>query len=310
MEDSALSPVTRAEMAHLRRIDPNRAGRILGILLLLALIASGALTGGLVMLARSWTTTVNLRETYGFFAQILLILNVLLLALAIVDYLMTFWRTLLFASSAVAREKIAGTWDTLILTHTNAWQIIFGKWWGGVSHMALAHQRGLLLRGAALLWLGLTAGINELIPSRADLPLALVIAPLVMLITIMNVMLAAALGLIASLLVPNRMSLAAALALLLLLGLIVAALDLLALTPLLDRLTPLVYTPQVSILTFMLLDGGTLLGFSILGYALPATLNVPLIHVALSLLIYPPLTAAALWSAYRLAIRDGALPVK
>jgi ABC-type transport system involved in multi-copper enzyme maturation permease subunit len=303
LSDSTLSPITRAEMAHLAQRDLRRR-YWLASLLLLALLASVALTGGLIMLARSWTTAVNLRETYEFFAEIVRLLNLGLLALAVADHLALLLHTLLLAAGTVSREKSGRTWDLLILTPLAARQIIVGKWWAVVSHVLLLHQRGLLLRGAALLWLGLTAGINGLMDEAVALPVALLVATLALATPVVAAGLVAAVGVLASLLSSTRRGVLVALALLLALVGMAAALDLLALVPL---FTPADSGESLPVAAFLLLDGGVLLGFASLT-ALPG-ISHPfiLLHSGLGLLGFVSVTATALWLGCWLAARQKAL---
>lgn len=75
---------------------------------------------------------------------------------AIIFHFYTLIRTLIYASSAITREKEQGTWDALVLTRLNAWQILLGKAWATAIHLFPTYFLLAIIRYATILCWSMT----------------------------------------------------------------------------------------------------------------------------------------------------------
>lgn len=299
------SPVTRAELLHLQRHARGRFADLPTQILQGWLIASVVLTGCLLLLGRSGQTTVNIRETYGFFSDILRVLNLSLIAVIIAYHILLLWQTLLFAAATISREHQSGTWEPLILTPMTARQIIVGKWWAVMLHVMSRHGRGILLRGGALLWLGVTPAVNRVLLDAPNV-FMLIIAPTVLLLfTLLSLMLAAALGVTASAARFPRLA-----GLLLVSGVLslLLAVDWAAYRLFMNFsdgsllfLGPVTGASDPLRLTLVFADGGALLSLDLLTPLFTRTSALALAKLLPGLLLYPLLTLALLLLAARLS---------
>jgi len=298
------NPIFTAEQQHLERAS-FRQSRWLTRLSLGVFAVALLLAGALSLLGRSGSlTTVNLRETYTFFSDLLRAVNVALLALLFLQHLLFVSRALLLASATIAREKETRAWDSLILTNVTARQLVYGKYAAVLA--VLFHQQRvlLLLRGAAMLWFGLQPGGNWLFTRFAspDVLSALAAAVVLPLFSVANVALAAALGLVASLLVRTSGA-AFRLGMVLHGGVVLAGLVIQVILLILFGFSAL----SVGGLRngFTPVDGGLWLSLELMGGAFRWA---DILLVMVSLTLYLALTLGALLLARSLAARQGASP--
>lgn len=294
-------PIARAERAHQRRLF--RRGRFL-------LVGYGACIGAIAItgFARSLETPIGrllalppeqisaAMQTAEALVMLMTSFLVLIAHLLIVSF------ALQTASAAVAREKRARTWESLLLTTIDARQIVLGKWWATVQTTFHLYGWLLLWRGAVGLWLVAT---TQNAPAMALFGAGLLIA-----YPSFNIGIAAALGILASTVAGKEGAahrLAVGLHFSIIAGGVLAALGLIALSPLDNSM---LWTSALSLASFAPLDGGMLLFNQMLStsafllpgpavYALSATL-----FIAFGLaLIYGILLAAQ-----RIAVWQRALP--
>lgn len=296
--------MAQAEIAHLERSTSRRGARVFTTLFALALGISLLIGLGLGLMARSGSmTSVNLRDNYLFFRSLLYNVNIVLVLLLAGGHGVLVWETLLAAADAIAREKRAGAWETLVLTRLTGWQIVAGKWWGVQAFVYRRLTWLLALRAIAFLWLVISAdqpflGVAALIAAFA-LPLAL---------AALNMALAAAIGLVASFSSSIVPPVAVALSGYVSAALVYAGFHLLLFQPL---LLPGVRSGDwegfaASALLVTPLDGGVLLAthlgaFNSADY-LPALLRILPVSPAL----YAALIGVSLLAARRYAIRHSA----
>jgi hypothetical protein len=318
-EPGQLSPITRAEMAHLRGVDSGRWSRWVTRFLFGALIASVLLTGCLILLGRSAQNTVNIRQSYAFFSGILRTINLALLAAAVAEHLILVWKTLLFASQSISREKRSGTWDTLVLTRMSARQIVIGKWWGVVSHIILTNQHGILLRGAMIFWFGMTAEINAIIPYVNPGILSIMLALFtVFYYTGLSLFLAASVGMLASFIRIHGLNFIGALATQIMLVGAFFGVDLLLHGFMLDLYLrnsfPFMWLGRSELYFFRsgsiavtLIDGGLLNSFTLLRFSFTSTFMITyLVQVIAGGTMYSLSIAGFLILAMKTAVRNSA----
>jgi ABC-type Na+ efflux pump permease subunit len=195
------NPVMRAELAHQQRAMLRRSGRALRVLFLLALVVSAALVFGAPLLPQ----VAHLLNESIFYVEeahrgLLSTLTALLAALVFVQHLLWVSQAAQQASATIAREKQARTWESLLLTGIDARQIIVGKWWATLRIMWDQHHKGLLLRVLTVVWLSLP-NVDGIAFSREETsPVALaLVAVVALLYPLLNVSVAAATGVLASL---------------------------------------------------------------------------------------------------------------
>nr|PZN58393.1 MAG: hypothetical protein DIU68_02145 [Chloroflexota bacterium] len=299
-ESSRQNPVAQAELAHLER-STRRSARLFTRGFALALGVSLLLGLGLGLMARSGSlTSVNLRENYLFFREVLRHANTALTLMLLLGHIVLMWETLLAAADSITREKRAGTWDTLVLTPLTAWQIADGKWWG-VQAYIYRQQTGLIvLRVATFLWLILSS------PHETMGVVALLVAfTLALAIMALNLALAAALGLVASF--ASRILSPVAIALC---GYVTSILVHFGAHLLLFQ--PLLPGPRdatgfaASAMAVALLDGGTLLSTHLASFSDSRYLFALLRILPVSVILYAGLTGVCLLLARWHAMRHSA----
>ncbi len=294
-------PIARAERAHQRRLF--RRGRFV-------LASYGACIGALaaISLARFFETPIGRllalpSEQISAAVQTAEALVMLMTSfLVLIAHLLIVSFALQTASAAVAREKRARTWESLLLTTIDARQIVLGKWWATVQ--TTFHLYGWLLvwRGAVGLWL---------VATTQDAPaIALFGAGLLVAYPFFNMGVAAALGILASTVARKEgtaQRLAVGLHFSMIAGGVLAALGLIALSPL-NAST--LWAAALSLASFAPLDGGLLLFNQMLNtsaFLLPG----PAVY-ALSAILFTAVGLALIWSillaAQRIAVWQRALP--
>jgi ABC-type Na+ efflux pump permease subunit len=302
------NPIMRAELAHQQRAVLRRGGRMLRALFAFSLVASVGVAA-LSPLLPQIATALNEPFFYVLEAHrgVLSTLTALLAALLFVQHLLWVSQAAQQASATIAREKQARTWESLLLTGIDARQIIVGKWGATLRTLWEQHQRALLLRALAVVWLALpnTAGLS-LTRGESSVGAVALAALVAALYPLMNVSVAAALGVLASLF-GRRETTSYQVANLLQGALMIASVGLCFLPILFIRsqawaqMLPLVFLAP--------LDGGllTILGVVLADQELgewPQLLGA----IALSAGLYTGLTWALLRAAQSVAVRQHALP--
>jgi hypothetical protein len=250
---------------------------------------------------------------------------------ALAAYLVTLIRSLVLASETIAREQRAGTWETLLLTGVDAERIVRGKWWATVRHIWPSFLLAGLLRLGVVAWVGLFFAMDawRIWPDYYPEPsLMLFSSALVIALSIVNAGLAAACGVLASLM-SRRSGTGLILAIVIYAGVLAATLVVFGLAAhfLNWRLYLLssvyandyarpswqIYNVLTSVGVTMV-DQGAILATTLLQYQ---TLDsAPTYYCAmnalvggfLALLIYPALIWGVLRLAQMLAVQQGALP--
>jgi hypothetical protein len=252
--------------------------------------------------------SLSLREAYESVEWPLL---VMLGALIMIHHLAFASSALQLAAAAIAREKQARTWESLLLTGVDARRIIVGKWWATMQTLWADFRLLVPLRFGVALWLGVAQRIVHLNPFfvAPTLPVIILISVVVAVFPLIYAAFSAVVGLLAALITNSETS-AARLGSLLHFGTIALSFAALMLVislpfafelgrgadPAVAALLPGVFVTP--------LDGGMLsLVGMITGGAGEGVSGVYLVGLALCTLLYALLTGAALWAATRLAVR-------
>lgn len=298
-------PIARAERAHQRRLF--RRGRFL-------LIGYGACIGAIVAVSLAQRFEMPIGRLLALPAEhvsaavrtaeaLVLLMTGLLLLIA---HLLIVLFALQTASAAVAREKRARTWESLLLTTIDARQIVIGKWWATVQTTFHLYGWLLLWRGAVGLWLiATTRGMSAGAPA-----IALLVAVLLVAYPLVTMGIAAALGILASVVAHKETTaqrLAVGLHFSLIAGGLLAALGLIMFSPL-NAST--LWASAVSLASFAPLDGGVLLFNQVLNTGV-LLLPRPAVYVLSAVLFAAAglaLICSILLAAQRIAVWQRALP--
>lgn len=308
------NPVQRAELLHLELSSPTRRWRWLQLLFLWTFIASLVLAGFLALTVRSGASSVPLgndpRRTYYAVLSALSLVNVVLLVLTFVEYLLIIAQALMTASHAIVREKRGGTWDTLILTNMSMWQIVTGKWWGVLGALAHDHQRGIALRVGVIFWLGLTAGSNGIIHQTTDLVMVLAATLLMLIFMLLNMGMAASIGVLASSMIRREswaFMLAGALHLIVVIATVMAGLVGVFNMPVYRGMNARIELfALIFATTSTPIDGGLVLALQLLTTRGTGELGPLALVMVSGIALYAALMAGALELARRVALHQGA----
>lgn len=204
-QDISLSnPVAQVEHTHLNRALPVRRplferGMVL-INTLLITWAVGMILAVVIHVASS--TQSNMYRIPSGMQQMVIWLAVITL----IGHFRTIFRTSVIASDTVLREKMSGTWETLILTDVGTRQLVLGKWWAVVCMVWRSYALLALLRTAAVLGVGsmiFSSPANVVFrysETPSDIPLLnlIVAGVLIVMFTMLNCLFTAASGVVGS----------------------------------------------------------------------------------------------------------------
>jgi hypothetical protein len=300
------NPIFSAELAHLTQ--QSRKNLLFQRIVTLVFIASLLLTGCLYLISRSGSlSSVNLRQSYNFLSSAIETVNTGLMVLLFLYFLLLVSRTSLLATASVAREKRTGTWDLLVLTPQHAKRIVYGKWSAVNQAVLTVDQPGILLRVAAIFWIGLVGRESQILPTTPPIHIILIAPLLILLFTIANILVTSALGVLASFtgrseITAYRMGMAFSLILLMLALMPMVAAFVLGIGARFNGS----FTIAPLFIATTLLEGGQMLALMLLGDERQFGLIVG--GSVIGLLIY----GVVIWVALRLAMiaaaRQGALP--
>jgi ABC-type Na+ efflux pump permease subunit len=124
-------------------------------------------------------------------------------ALLFVTHAVTIAQGLQVASSTIAHEKQARTWEMVLLTGIDARRIVYGKWLAAMTSIWSVHRPLLVWRAAALILL--CAILLQVELSASPQPIAVVLAPALLLVySIVGVSAATTIGLVASVIMSGE----------------------------------------------------------------------------------------------------------
>jgi hypothetical protein len=304
------NPIARAELTHQQRTVLDHKWRrwpvIFGVALVVALLSTASL-----LVAPQLADLLNIsvedvdEALRGWFSTV----TVLMAALLTSHHLSFSSAALQVASTAIAREKQARTWEDLLLTGVDARRIVYGKWWATTRTLWQAYRPLLLLRFAVGVWMGVSSGIARISPFyyTPPLPNTLLIALATAVFPLCYSAFTVSVGLLASLLVRNETT-AYRLASALQFAAVVVSLSLI----LVSFSLPITnYESGIASLIPALfvtpLDGGMLGLIGIIANDLLASLFY-LVGLVLCLALYAALTWLVLRAAQSIAVRQRALP--
>ncbi len=198
------SPIARAEALYQARAAPSARWRrwLSRAIILLALTLAGILFGAEFAGSLLQRDASTVEKALGFAP---LALAVFTLALHFGLMLLTLSRS----AYSITRERQNRTWDMLVLTGQDARQIVLGKWWATVRGLAADYLVLGALRAAVIVWIAssfsramLMTGAYQVSTSPTtwlpSLALHLLAGGLVIGLTLANLGLTAACGLLAS----------------------------------------------------------------------------------------------------------------
>ena len=200
------NPILRAELAHQQgQIDAYRRRQLIRLLYAVLLIFSLAA----VLITITDFRVDNLlalffdNTTYARWTLTAIVLNAI-----IAVHIATVFRTLVFGTNAIVREKRSRTWETLLLTNVDARQLVIGKWWATVRRVWASYLWLVPLRIGAVVWLGaqmnlVLIGLGSPVtisPPPVDISNLLVAVLLITALTLVNALFTAAYGVLGSLL--------------------------------------------------------------------------------------------------------------
>jgi hypothetical protein len=215
------SPILDAELRYQRRIGAGIQRRWLhrmsALVLIAGLIVSIVLFGLELWSAKVSVDVINLPLLFRHDTLQLVILNLLpliLLPLSLIVHFGLLLRTLMFSSGVVRREQLGGTWQLLALTNQSPTRIIVSKWAATLVHLAPSYLLLALLRVCVIVFVGLElfrfdnfyVDRNSVQFFFAILPLNFALHPdalvvgalLIILLTFINLLFTAALGVLIS----------------------------------------------------------------------------------------------------------------
>ena len=208
------------------------------------------------------------------------------------------------ASSTIAREKEARTWEMVLLTGIDARRIVRGKWLAAITSIWRVHRPLLVWRAAALMLL--CAVLLQMEPRPSPLFMTVFVAPALLLVfSLLGVGIATAVGLLASV-VMSREGSAYRLAMALhLLYVVLSLVSFFAFAFAPDQPpAPLVFT------LISPLDGGIMSGTSILlsTYTAPVVLVLLIMVSTIFAILCAALIMGLLRLTERLAVAQRAIP--
>lgn len=170
-----------------------RAVRLAGITL--AMIIFGGLVTGALLERDSYTIIKRL----GDLVPILLFFTLLM-------HFVYLYQTLSLSSNSITHERQSSTWELLLLTRINSWQMVYGKWWATVRRQMRSYftlgllQMGVMAVSASFSWGFIYSGYyNDISFFRFPTVFQIVAAgAVVMVLTLADLGFTAALGVLAS----------------------------------------------------------------------------------------------------------------
>lgn len=149
---SLRNPVAQVEHTHLTRNISNRLPLIKhGMLLFDSLLLFWAF--GLGTFALGHVMGEKLPDSYSIPSGLQQIV-ILLAVITLVVHFRVIFKTSVIASNTVLREKMSGTWETLILTNVDTRQLVLGKWWAVVCMVWRSYALLAALRAATVIGIG------------------------------------------------------------------------------------------------------------------------------------------------------------
>lgn len=304
------NPIARAELTHQQRTVLDHKWRRWPVIFSVALAAALLSTASLLVapqLANLIGVSVDEVDEAlrGWFSTI----TVLMAALLTSHHLSFSSAALQVASTAIAREKQARTWEDLLLTGVDARRIIYGKWWATTRTLWQAYRPLLGLRFAVAVWMGISSGMARITPFyyTPPLPVVLLIAAATAIFPLCYSAFAVSVGLLASLLVRSETT-AYRVASALQFAAIVISLSLIMVS------FTLPFTEYEAGLAALIpalfvtpLDGGMLGLIGIIANDQVSSIFY-LVGLVLCLALYAALTWAVLRGAQSIAVRQRALP--
>ncbi|MBK8020262.1 MAG: hypothetical protein IPK19_02270 [Chloroflexi bacterium] len=301
------NPVARAERMHIVRL--NLAGRRLRLarLMLLALainIVALVAEGFPAQIAA--LTRADPFDVVSLLRLALEFTTLLVVSILFGHNLMVSGLAARLASTGIAREKGARTWEALVLTGIPARRIAIGKWWAAMQVLWVRHRTAIGLRLVLSIWLIVVFVHRELAPAPPMIGIVVVLA-FILVVPVITAAFTGALGVISSSIAGSETtavrinSLIAASAVLLLLGLGCCGAPFLFAS--VDNVLPLI----AGALVFTLIDGG-LVGLLVLLLSTedPAQAATYLAGMGFWMVLFSLITAGALLLAARLLRAQGA----
>lgn len=304
------NPVTRAERSYQQTAAPTRGTRRFAVLI--GLVLSVALVAHLVLLIAPQVAPaigVPVRDLTDGLRGWLGTSAVVLAVLIMFQHLSFAAESVQLSAAAIAREKQARTWESLILTGVDARQIVVGKWAATLATQWQHYRLLLVLRLISVLWIGLGTYTVALYPTfePPPIPVVIVFAVVIAAFPLVYAGFMIAVGLLAALL-SNSTTAAVRVAMALYAVSIAASilLVMLLLMPLVSAASPrlaAVFSP----LFVTPLDGGmlSLIGM-VAGQGSPSAEYS--LGMILSVIAYALLALLTLRVAQALAVRQRALP--
>lgn len=304
------NPIARAELTHQQRTVLDHKWRrwpvIFGVGLGAALLSTAGLLVASPLSDLLGVPFDELDEALrGWFSTV----TVLMAALLTSHHLSFSSAALQVASTAIAREKQARTWEDLLLTGVDARKIIYGKWWATARTLWQAYRPLLGLRFGVGVWMGLSSGMARISPTYYTPPPlnVLLIALATAVFPLCYSAFTVSVGVLASLLVRNETT-AYRLASALQFAMVVFSLSLV----LVSLSVPVTNYDSgaaslIPALFITPLDGGMLGLIGIIATDLLSS-TFYLVGLALCIVLYAALTWAVLRTAQGFAVRQRALP--
>ncbi len=197
------NPVTRAERSYQAGMTLPRGARrfavLLSLLLIVALITHGALLIAPQVAVLTGVPARDLTEALrGWLGTSAVVIAVLIMF----QHLSFAASSVQLSAAAIAREKQARTWESLVLTGVDARRIIVGKWAATLATQWQNYRLLLALRFGIVLWMGLGSYTIELYPSfePPSIPVVLVFAVVIAVFPLIYAAFMAAVGLLGALL--------------------------------------------------------------------------------------------------------------
>lgn len=155
------NPVARVEHEHLRRAMPARHPALKRVLM--GAVAIFLLVPmSVFFFCLDWAAGQNPVIPYPIPAGMQRVAILLAVATLVIHFRVLF-KTSVIASNTVLREKLSGTWETLILTDVGARQLVLGKWWAVVCMVWKNYALLAILRAGAVAGIG-----TMLFPSKSN----------------------------------------------------------------------------------------------------------------------------------------------
>ncbi len=200
------NPVTRAERSYQEGMPLPRGTRrftgLLSLLLIMALITHVVLLITPQVAAVTGVPERDLTEGLrGWLGTSAVVITVLIMF----QHLRFAMSSMQLSAGAIAREKQARTWESLVLTGVDARRIIVGKWAATLATQWQQYRLLLILRFGTVLWIGL--GTQTILlyhgSESPSIPVVLVFAIVITVFPMVYAAFMAALGLLAALLTTS-----------------------------------------------------------------------------------------------------------